>query len=358
MDICIATPFLRNYGGMERVVLKIAKHFKAPIYVMDYKPDKTFPEFQDVDIIQSKKTFDSRLLSAAHVGYEYHKMELDHELVNAHQTPSEWLANKNPVLWYCHSPNREAFSHYQERQSRRGFIPHMFYEMAIRAYRHYEFESLPKLKGILTNSKTSKKRLRKFLGIDADVVSPGVDIHKFKFKEYGDFFFYPSRLTPDKDMEFAIKAHKRSGADMPLIIAGKMVDRAYYDKLCRMIKGHGKIVTDMSDDELVDHYARCRAVLYTPIEEDFGLVPLEAMASSKPCIAKDEGGPTETIEDRSDGYLCDSIMDMASAIKYLSCNEDTTKYLGKRGRTKAETLYTWDKFLMRFESKCKEALKS
>ena len=61
-------------------------------------------------------------------------------------------------------------------------------------------------------------------------------------------------------------------------------------------------------------YSKCTAVLYPPLNEDYGLVPLEAMASGKPIIAANEGGPKETIADNKTGILVNSAEEMANAM--------------------------------------------
>ncbi|MBN1170314.1 glycosyltransferase, partial [Candidatus Micrarchaeota archaeon] len=87
---------------------------------------------------------------------------------------------------------------------------------------------------------------------------------------------------------------------------------------------------------------------------DYGLVPLEAMASSKPCLAKDEGGPKETIIHGRDGFLVESIWKLAKAMEWVARNPDKAASMGKAGRIKVETDFTWEKFLKRFEEKAKE----
>ena len=109
MRLVIATPFLETKGGMERVVLKIAQHFKAKIHCFSYEPGATFEEFRSLEIetakpgALSKIPFGKRVTSAIEAGSHFYNVKLsDYDLINAHQTPSEWIRNKNsPVLWYC-----------------------------------------------------------------------------------------------------------------------------------------------------------------------------------------------------------------------------------------------------------------
>jgi len=92
------------------------------------------------------------------------------------------------------------------------------------------------------------------------------------------------------------------------------------------------------------------------VNEDFGLVPLEAMASRKACVAMNEGGPRETISDGVDGFLVGSPQEMAARMEWLSRNPEKCALMGKNGRRKAEKKFTWEHFLKRFEEKAKEVV--
>jgi glycosyltransferase involved in cell wall biosynthesis len=108
---------------------------------------------------------------------------------------------------------------------------------------------------------------------------------------------------------------------------------------------------------LLDLYSRCFATLYSPINEDFGLIPLESLSSSKPCIAINEGGPKETVADAKDGFLINDIEEMADKMHLLSNNPDLTEEMGKEGRKKVESRFTWRRFLQRFREKSNELIK-
>ena len=373
MRFVITTPFLESQGGVARVVLKIAKHFDARIHCVYYDPDKTFPEFKNLDVEVAKPgmlrkiPLMKRVASAAEVGNYFYNLKLeDYDVVNAHQTPSEWIRNNNsPVIWYCHSPNREAFDLYQWRMKRRSLLQKPVFWTSIQAFKLLESRTVPKIEHIFTNSKNSKKRISKYLQRSAEVLYPGVDTKRFSCRDYEKFFFYPSRIAPEKDFEYAIEAFKLFSArfkDWKFVIAGSLSGRPehqrYYKKLKSMSDASIITESNVPEERLLDLYARCYAVLYTPVDEDYGLVPLEAMASSKPCIAKDEGGPRETIKEGKDGFLVPSIWKMAEKMEWLANNQDRCEEMGKYGKRKVERDFTWEKFLARFEEKARQVSKS
>ncbi|VVC04510.1 Trehalose synthase [Candidatus Bilamarchaeum dharawalense] len=373
MRLVIVTPFLESKGGMERVVLKIAQHFNAKIHCLRYNSNATFLEFQKLNIEVVKPSFTGslplgrRVATAIEAGNHFYNVELkEYDLINAQQTPSEWIRNKNkPVIWYCHTPNREAFDLYNWRMKKRGPFSKAIFWASIKAFKHFEFKTVPKIEYVFTNSINSQSRIKKYLNRESEVLYPGVEYEKFSCKSSDQFFFYPSRITPEKELEFAIEAFKLFSSrtkGWKLVISGSLSDRpehqAYYKKIKSLCSSEIIIETNISEDRLHELYATCTAVLYTPVNEDFGLVPLEAMASSKPCIARSEGGPRETILNGIDGFLVDSAWAMAEKMEWLSKHPDKCASMGRMGRKKVQQDFTWDKFLKRFEQKANEVINS
>ena len=379
LRLVIATPFLENRGGMERVVLKIAQHYDAKIHCLRFNPEHTFPGFSSLDIEASKPGLLSslplgkRLGGAIEAGKHFYGAKLDdYDLINAHQTPSEWIRNKNsPVIWYCHTPNREAFDLYEWRMGQRRMVSKAAFWASIQAFRHFEFKVVPKIEYIFTNSKNSQARIRHYLRRESEVLYPGVEHQKFRCRDYENFFFYPSRIAPEKELEYAIEAFKlfkgrvegKRGfpSNWKLVIAGSLSGRPehreYFKKIKSLCGGSIEIRTNVEDSELLDLYSRCYGVLYTPINEDYGLVPLEALASGKPCIARNEGGPRETIISGKDGYLVNSVSEMAEKMGLLAGDPELARKLGIAGRKKVARQFTWERFLRRFDEKAREVAK-
>jgi glycosyltransferase involved in cell wall biosynthesis len=369
MRLVIVTPFLETRGGLDRVILKIAQRFDAKLHCIRYNSDMTFPEFKGMDIEVAKPGFMAkvpilkRVTSAMDAGNHFFNLKLDdYDVINAHQTPSEWVRNRNKrVIWYCHSPNREAFDLYEWRMKRRGLLSKPAFWASIQAFKALENRTVPNIEYVFTNSLNSQSRIKKYLKRDSEVLYPAVDAEKFRCRMYENFFFCPSRIAPEKDFEYAIEAFKLFSNRMKgwkLVIAGALSERKDhhdYLKKLRAMGGQNVIVeTNVTDERLLDLYSRCSAVLFTPINEDYGLVPLEAMASSKPCIAKNEGGPKETIIHGKDGFLVPSMWKMADAMQYLANHPEKREEMGKSGRKKVLENFTWEKFMKRFEEKAKE----
>jgi glycosyltransferase involved in cell wall biosynthesis len=98
------------------------------------------------------------------------------------------------------------------------------------------------------------------------------------------------------------------------------------DKISKNAPQNVQFLGNVKQNELSDLYSRCLAVVHTAFEEDFGLVPLEAMASGKPVIAcEDSGGVKETIINDKTGFLTEADPEkIANAVNKLK-NKHTLK---------------------------------
>jgi glycosyltransferase involved in cell wall biosynthesis len=140
------------------------------------------------------------------------------------------------------------------------------------------------------------ERIRNRYGREAGLVYPPVDVERFRPRdEPEDFYLLVGGFVPYKREDIAIDAFR--GLDRRLIVAGDGPGRA---RLAAQAPDNVSFTGRISDAELSELYARCRALIY-PQEEDFGIVPLEAQASGRPVIAFGRGGATETVRPLANG---------------------------------------------------------
>ena len=134
------------------------------------------------------------------------------------------------------------------------------------------------------------RRIRSYWGREATVLYPPVDWQSFETSNQDEgFYLLVSALVPYKRVDLAIQAANRM--KFPLKIIGVGQD----EKRLRQLAGPSvELLGWQSDSVIRQHYARCKALLF-PGEEDFGIVPLEAMACGKPVIAYARGGALETV---------------------------------------------------------------
>ncbi len=363
-------------GGAERVVLKIAQHYKAKIYTAEYDPKKTFEEFKDLDveIIGRQGMLRALPYGRASQGLSYGlsfyglRLREDYDVINAHMVPGHWIRKNNPrVLWYCHTPFRDVYDLYHYRLSLKKWHQKPVHIVGAKMVKMLDQGVVKDIEKIVANSFNVRSRIIKYYGrTDATVLGGGVDYERYKRGEDEKYFFYPSRISPNKRQDYAIRAFnhfKRHIKGYKLILAGPVSEdkffQNYYKKVVALAKGVGdvEILTKVDEKKLVKLYSNSTAVLYTPMNEDYGLVPLEGMASHKPVIAVREGGVKETIEDRKTGLLVDSIEDMGNAMKEVSENPSFAKELGKNGREQVMKHYSWKRFFKEFDKALKETKK-
>jgi len=378
MKLAMVQPELM-FGGVERMMLEIATRFDPVIYTCRHEQSETMGAWKEFDVrvlkpspLEAPVSLFGRLdpdermarLGRAGIRFLATKIKDDYDVINAHLSPAEWIRNRNGrVAWYCHCPSRATYQWKRHFLSQRNAFGKATLLAAAAAFDAVEQPIVGKVERICTNSKHIAGIISEYLGRqDAQVIYPGVDEKKFACNGYEKFFFYPSRIVPEKRFEIAMEAFRLAGLKGWRLVLGGLANtpqsRQYVAHL-RRLAGAGSVEfeIDMDDAKLFDLYSRCSAVLFTPRLEDWGLVPIEAMASSKPVIAMNEGGPRESIVDGETGYLVDGAAEMAEKMRYLAGHPDVCEKMGKAGRRRVEQNYTWKIFLDRMEKEFKATAK-
>ena len=370
-------PYLNLQGGVERVILKIAQHYGATINTLEYNKKTTFPEFSDIDVKVIKSgTGISRILpyrasQGFRYGYNFYNMQVkdDYDVINAHISPSEWIRHRNKrVLWYCHTPPREVYDLYDVRMKNRSRKDKLIYAAMVGTYKLIAKGIVKNIEEIATNSSNTNERINKYYSRSATVINPGIDAERFSDKGDGKYIFYPSRIVVNKRQDYVIEAYKQfvkktKNNKYKLVLAGTLSKdpehAVYLDKLKKLSQGlNVEIIENPSDEKLIELYSRCTMVMFAAINEDFGIVPLEGMASGKPVISVNEGGPKETILNGKTGFLVNSPAEMAEKIAYIIENKKHGEEMGKLGRKRVESGYTWDTFFDKFDLALKRVSKS
>jgi len=372
MDVVLVHPYLNQRGGGDRVILDIAEKFNPVIYTTVYEPENTFPGFRDFDVrimpksaIEPTLFLDPRRANALRAGLRFYfgRIREDYDVINANGSPSEWIRNRNPrVCWLVYSPSREAFDLYGWRMARLRFPQKQLNYGFIRAFRHVEYSVVPRIEKLCAISEVAEERIRKYLHrSDAEVIHPGIDPRGFEPGDYGKYFFIPSRIVPEKQLEFSINAFRMFSAghrDWKLVISGFNPDPsgAYLGELKSLASGlNVEFRVNPAEKEFHELYSGCYATLFSAINEDWGLTPLESMACEKPCISINEGGPRYSIVDGKTGYLVNSAHEMAEKMDYLSENPAENATMGKAGRKRVLENFTKEIFLQKLGKAFRDA---
>jgi glycosyltransferase involved in cell wall biosynthesis len=208
-----------------------------------------------------------------------------------------------PVIAYVHSPARWAWDASLREGEGGGRLGATILTGLAAVARRCELAAAPRLHTIVANSSAVSERISQWWGRDSVVVHPPVDTDGFTQDasvHREDFFLLAGRLVPYKRPDLAVRA--AAEADVPLVVAGD--GRAM--QACRELAGpKTTFLGRVPHDDLVDLHRRTRALLM-PGVEDFGIVPVESMATGTPVIALGAGGALDTVKPELSGILVPS----------------------------------------------------
>ena len=160
---------------------------------------------------------------------------------------------------------------------------------------------------LFTISARVKTRLARWNKVDAEVLHPPPPQREYRCDGYGDYLFFASRLTPLKRIDLVLRALATPAArGVRCVIGGDGEDRLRLMQLTRELGLEGRVVFagQLGEEGLLDHLARCRAVVFPPADEDYGFVTVEAFASSKAVVTcSDSGGPLEFVRQGENGFV-------------------------------------------------------
>lgn len=339
MRVAIATvqvPFVRGGAEILTEMLRdelIKRGHKAEIVAL---PFKWYPW--------------ETLVSAMNMGRMMDLTESNGEPIDkviAMKFPAFYVKGNNKVLWMMHQ-HRSAYDIWGTPY---GDIEHWPNGEEIKEFiKECDNKYLPEYKKRFTIAQNTTKRLKKFNGIDSTVLyHPPLNSEKLHCSEYGDFVFFPSRISIIKRQRLLVEAAKYLKTDVKIVIAGTgdqgemnyLADFIKKEHLSNKIKFTGFI----SEKEKIDYYARCLCVYFGAYDEDYGYITLEGLFSEKPVIVhKDSGGPLEFVDDGLNGYVVDTdARAIAEKIDYLYENRKEAEKMGKAGRKSLEDKHMdWD----------------
>ena len=372
LKITLYYPWLYLKSGGERTVVEILKRSRHQwrIITNRYEADSTFQELRSADITElSRVSVKRTLFHAGLAGARMltQKMPLGDAdaMVVACEGLGDLVTFRNhavPVFCLCFTPLRPAFDrHYLDRYLDRAgnsWVRRSVLSAAMGAFRLVDRWAWRNYAHVFAISSEVRRRILAG-GLSAtekiSVSYPGIDLSRFEpSRTYDRYFLVASRIMWTKNIELAIRAFQdllRKRPDLAgfrLVIAG-FVDaksRPYVAHL-RALAGEGGVIDFVEsppDSQLFDLYRRAYAVLYTPFNEDWGLVPLEAMAYEKPILAVDRGGPRETIRHGETGFLLPGEPEaFSSVMETLADNPDLVRRIGVAGRLSVRR-FEWDEF--------------
>jgi len=277
----------------------------------------------------------------------------DIDLFISTKFPSWVVDHPNHVTWLFHQ-HRQAY----ELQNTKfdDFKHHPDGEYVRQKIIDIDNVHLRKIKKIFTNSKNTSNRLKKFNQIESEpLYVPISNSTKFHNKESGNYVLFPSRISPIKRQDLLVDAMNYTKTDIQCKLVGFDDHKKWLDDKIKnnQHRKNIELLTNVSDEELIDLYSKSLAVVFVPYDEDYGFVTLEAFYSEKPVLtATDSGGPLEFVIDGKNGFIVEpDPKKIAQKLDELYNNLENTKKMGKEGlKTVTELDLTWDNVIKKLTS--------
>lgn len=305
MKIAIVHDELIRRGGAERVVLCFHKAFPdAPIYVSTYKQESTYPYFKSCDVRTS--WYDKLVKTEKDLKRYFYPIGIwamksldvtDYDVVLMSST--YWakyvkVSDKTVVINYCHTPFRlawfpESYTSYLNANPLKKVV----FDLLISRLKKIDSHFAKRSDFYITNAQRIKERIQDIYKPTKEiaVINPPVNNNDYYFddKAKKDYYLVVSRLEDYKSVDLVIEAFNELG--LPLVIIGNGSQK---NELENLANDNVTFLSGLSNQELAKYYANSKALIF-PQDEDYGITPLESIASGNPVIAYGKGGILETM---------------------------------------------------------------
>ena len=235
-------------------------------------------------------------------------------------------------ICYCHTPIRYAWDLYDEytlglKQPKKFLV-----QQTLKYIRQWDIKTLNRVDYFIANSAFVAERIKKTYQRDSVVIYPPVDTKSYTFfEEKEHFYLTASRLVPYKKTKLIVEAFNKM-PDKKLFVIG---DGEEYEAIKKIAKSNIVVLGYQDKKTLVGYMQRASAFVYGAVE-DFGIVPIEALACGTPVIALNEGGTAETVVDGVNGVhfekqsteaICKAVEKFEKMnFDIVKISKDTTKY--------------------------------
>lgn len=314
LSIAVAHWHVNAWGGAEYLATKLAEALELESVFTLGKPEPADPNpYGDVTFEDVTPALDyprvRRLQRRAGRVFEYAQWEDvdwrelgDPDVLVTSGATTRGVITPDDTLHvnYCHSPPRWFYDLYHDRKDSLSGIAA---RPIVRYLRMRDMTIDPRVDRYLVNSPIIERRLWKYYKRDSTVLYPPVDLEQYRNEGDDGFYLHLGRLDEEKGVPAVVEAFE--GLDGRLVMAGGMgdIDAEVRARIERANNVDWRGFVD--EAEKLDLLARCTAVVFNGRNEDFGIVPVEANASGKLVLARNEGFPGVFVEDGENGYLHD-----------------------------------------------------
>lgn len=345
LNVAVVTdPIWSKNGGID-VIANITRFLEAPLYTL--RQTETPPPLQDVDVRafgseeswlqrQFRQRGFSRLFYLHQMtGYQHWDLPRKFDVVvttgplsqqviqhpeqhriHFFHSPARWLWDLTHSLWEDHPAPIRWFM--------RAYANHV---------RNTDVSSVHRFDSIVANSDLVKERITSYYGRDSTVAYCPVDTFEYRRGDSEGYFVMVNRIIPEKRVKLVIKAFNNIG--LPLKVAGDTREStAEYAAECRRIaEDNVEFLGWVDGEEKIELLSRAKALVFAGEHEDFGMPPVEAMASGKPVVGVNEGFTKYQIQDGDNGVLFNpTVESLVDAVTSLNEQEWSPERIQKLSR--------------------------
>lgn len=330
MNVALVHDWLTGMRGGEKCLEVLCELFPdAPIYTLLHNNGAMSPLIESKKIITSfidglpkkEEKYRSYLPLFPVAMEQFDFSEFDLVISTSHAVAKNAKVRSGALhICYCHTPMRYVWEMYDQYFGREhaGFLTRTAMSMIRPFLRSWDVRTANRVHYYIANSENVRKRIQRYYHRDAEVIFPPVDTDRFTLSTTDNgYYLMVTALVPYKRVDLAVDCFNRTGER--LLIVGKGTESK---KLRSIAKSNVEFLGWKSDDDLAQLYRGCKALVF-PGEEDFGIVPLEAMATGKPVLAYGKGGALETVKAGTTGVFfheqtADALGEAMNALKSTS----------------------------------------
>jgi glycosyltransferase involved in cell wall biosynthesis len=298
MRTAIIHYWLLNMRGGEKVVEALCRLLPdADLFTLFYDPEKVSETIRahrvTASFLNPLRRHYRSLLPLMPMALESFDLRGYDLIVSSESGPAKGVLTPSTArhICYCHTPMRylwDLYPAYRNEWTASAWKRALMAPVA-NYLRLWDYSTAARVDEFVANSANVARRIAKTYRREARVIYPPVAVEGYFWKEPEDYYLIVSELVAYKRIDTAVRVFAKNGRRLRIV-----GDGPEYGALRRIARGNIEFCGRVSDAELRELYARARAFLM-PGEEDFGMTPVEALASGKPVIALGRGGALETV---------------------------------------------------------------